>query len=319
MRSKIIYIVAVVVQIVILGLFIFSETSVLKSDERFVSATKMVELQRFTDSQQIHLSYPINELSSMNCEYEAGGYAKNHPVYVKIRKTDAGIKPAFFSVSEPEVNADEILLKGKVDAVSSEKLYILKYEAKGKQFESRWMGRIRRVKKGDPVMLSLNPLDPAQIEYVSKWKEYQTRTPGKITRINQAVMNGQRIYQLTIEFERNGRKVTEQYTQFVADLEQPVVLGAQVEVNFNEATNKILYVNYNPLVKAVISNIKTGYNLQVSYGLETYNMQAAQKDELNELIDRYGDAQVSAEFVVSECGNSALTGIFISGQKVALN
>lgn len=318
MRSKITYIIAAILQIAILFYLINAESSVLKSTERFVSGTKMVELQRFTESQTIHLTFPMNSLSSMNCAFDEQGFQKNHPVYVKLQKKDQGVTPVFFGVEKPELNANDILLKGKVAAVDAEKLFVIKYEAKGKVYETRWMDK-KSYKKGEAVMLALDPANPANIEFVSDWKEYQTHTPGTISRIEPIVKGNQPANLLTIEFERDGRKITDQYTIFTEASSQPVVLGAAVEVSFKPETNKILFVNFNPLVKGEIAEVKTGYLVEANYGIESFNLLPEQKVRLNELIDQHGDAHVSVEFAVNPAGNAALTGIFIGGQKLELN
>jgi len=318
MRSKITYIIAAILQIAILFLLINAESSVLKSPERLVSETQMVELQRFTESQTIHVTYPMNRLSSMNCAFDEQGFRKNHPVYVKLQKNDKGVMPVFFGAEKPELSTNEILLKGKVAAVDAEKLFVFKYEAKGKGYETTWMGK-KSYKKGDLVMLALDPVNPANVEFVSDLKEYQTHAAGKITRIEPVVKGNQSANLLTIEFECDGQKMSDQYTQFIEASSQPVILGAPVEVSFQSQTNKILYVNFNPLVKAEVAEVKTGYRVEANYGIESFNLLPEQKVRLNELIDQHGDAQVSVEFAVNPSGNAALTGIFIKGEKLDLN
>ena len=81
---------------------------------------------------------------------------------------------------------------------------------------------------------------------------------------------------------------------------------------------KLTYVELEPLTKAKIVDISKGYILKLSFGIENYLLQSEQKHKLNELIDQFGDTDVSVEAAVDESGDMALTAIFIGKEKVAL-
>lgn len=321
MKSKLLYLSAVILQIVIILCFIQSETVVSNSETRFVLKTSMVELQRFTNSHKINLSYPVNSLTSGETDYEIGEYAINQPIYVKVKRTADSIEPIFFSPQKPQLAAGELLLKGKVVEAAEKKLYKFKYTKSGKQREGRWQGKIRTAKKGGKVMVALDPDDPAKIKFVSDWKEYKNKVAGKILKLAEIKTTPANDYQLTVQFQDGEQVVHSSYIYLTHNRNEVPILGAPVTVNFNKTTDgyKVLFVDLNPLVTAKVTEIQPGYLIKAVFGIEHFQLETSQKQKLNELIDKLGDANVSVEVAVDESGDTALTGIFLQDQKIKLN
>ncbi|MBN1350335.1 hypothetical protein JXJ21_13050 [candidate division KSB1 bacterium] len=319
MRNKILFIIIALLQIGILAFFIHSKSSVTASETKITLQPRMIELQRFTANNRISLTYPINSISSIDMAYESANYQINHSVYLKLKQKDDVWSPVYFSASMPELAEGEILVKGQISDIEKENQYSFSYKKDGRALQGKWMGNIRKVKKDDQALLALDRAHPEIIKTATNYMVYENRGSGRLLDV-QPVPGKKLSFLLKVSFEDNGKTITGQF-QYANDSAKPIPpVGSPVSVSFikEQKGYQVMYVELEPLTEAQITDISKGYKLAITFGIEYFLLQPEQKHALNELIDKYGDTDVSVEAAVHPSGELALTAIFIGKEKVAL-
>jgi len=319
MKNKVFYVAIIVVQLVILVLFITSQSSITNSATKIKLQTQMIELQRFTENNLISMTYPINEVSAFDMEYQIANYQKNGPIYVKLKQKEDNWEPIYFGIERPQMSEGELLIHGKIDEIETQRLYTFSYEKEGKSYQAKWMGKIRSVKKDEDALLFLNPENPQKIEHATQYYDYKNRVDGRLIDIKRVPAKNF-TYHLIVQFDDKGKRVRAPYLHVNYLNRRLPPIGSQVSLSFvkRDKAYEVTYVELEPLIKAKVVDISKGYNLKLSFGIENYLLESAQKLMLNELIDKYGDTDVSVEAAVAESGEMALTAIFIGKEKVAL-
>lgn len=319
MKNKIIYVAIIIVQLIILVLFINSKSSITRSSTKIKLQTQMIELQRFTENNLISLTYPINNVSSVDMDYQVTNYHKHGSIYVKLKQENEDWIPIYFGIERPKVNEGELLIHGKIDNIAAQNLYAFSYEKRGKSFQAKWMGRLRSVKKGDDVLLALDEKNPEKIKVATQQKEYKNRVDGRLLDVK-PVPGKDLSYNLMVQFEDNGEQVRAPYLH-TSYLDKPLPpIGSRISLSFTKqgGAYKVHYVELEPLITGKIIDISKGYDLKLVFGIENYLLKSNQKLKLNELIDKFGDENVSVEAAIDESGDIALTAIFIGKEKVTL-